>query len=180
MNLHTYEIALAATAACAYTDARRGVMPNWLVLPLIPLGFALNFAQGGLTGLAMSGIGFVVCGLVPLILYVASGATAIGGGDVKLFAGIGALVGTYDGLEIQLTSYIALLVIAFFLLAWRGHLWRTLVNSGWMAVNWLLPKVKRRPIASEALVAMRLGPAIFLATLVLFVLNSRFLGAVGL
>jgi prepilin peptidase CpaA len=180
MNTYTFELALAATAVGAYTDARRGQLPNWLVLPLIPAGFLLNFLANGVPGLMQSGIGLVVCGLIPLIMWMTSGGTAIGGGDVKLFAAIGALVGWYDGLEIQLTSYIALLVIAFFTLAWRGQLWKTLTNAGWMAINWLLPKAKRRAISSEAMVEMRLGPAIFLAALLLYALNTGALHLFGL
>jgi prepilin peptidase CpaA len=179
MTSYTFEVALAATAVGAYIDARTGLLPNWLVLPLIPAGFALNYVDAGSRGLFLAGIGFLVCGLVPLVLYLTSGGTAIGGGDVKLFAAIGALLGTYSGLEVQLTSYVALLVIAFFALAWKGQLWRTLSNSFWMVFNWLLPKDKRRVIASEALVAMRLGPAIFLATLALYVLNSGSLTRLG-
>jgi prepilin peptidase CpaA len=173
MATYAFEVALVATAIGAYIDGRTGVLPNWLVLPLIPAGLALNFLAAGTSGLLGSAIGLVVCGLVPLILWLTSGGTAIGGGDVKLFAAIGALLGTYSGLEVQLTAYVALLVIAFFMLAWRGQLSRTLANAFWMAVNWVLPKDKRRVVASEALVAMRLGPAIFLATLVLYLLDSK-------
>jgi prepilin peptidase CpaA len=179
MSTYTFELALAATAVGAYTDARTGLLPNWLVLPLIPAGLALNYLDGDWRGLTSAAIGFVVCGLVPLVLYLTSGGSAIGGGDVKLFAAIGALLGTYSGLEVQLTSYIMLLVIAFFALAWKGLLWRTLANSFWMMVNWVLPKNKRRVIASEAFVAMRLGPAIFLATLTLYLLDAGTLKRLG-
>jgi prepilin peptidase CpaA len=178
--MYTFEVAVAATAVGAYTDTRRGLLPNWLVLPLIPAGLALNFFASGVPGLIQSVIGLVVCGIVPLLLYITSGGTAIGGGDVKLFGAIGALVGWYDGLEIQLTSYVALLVLAFFALAWRGQLWKTLANAGWMAINWVLPKAKRRSITSEAMVSMRLGPAIFVAALLLYGLNTGALRLFGL
>jgi prepilin peptidase CpaA len=100
--------------------------------------------------------------LVPWGFYRVSRGTAIGGGDVKLFATLGALVGPTLGLEIQFSSFVLLGAIAITQLTFAGRLWRLLVSLGWILVNPFLPRHRRRVLAPDALTQMRMGPAIFL------------------
>jgi prepilin peptidase CpaA len=95
---------------------------------------------------------------VPLLLF---GLRAIGGGDVKLLATIGALAGASRGLEIQLASYCVLTLYALVLLAHRGQVLGTLGR----ALRILIAPLLRRPApAAETLLSLRLGPSIFVAT----------------
>lgn len=76
-------------AAVVYWDVRYGRIPNWLTVGGVALGVAIRaFAGwGGLgSGLAAGAIAFAVS--VPF--FVAGG---LGGGDVKLLAAMGTLVG---------------------------------------------------------------------------------------
>src|SRR5689334_15346698 len=95
-------LACAATLAAAGTDSRTGRIPNWLTLPLLPAGLALGFVEAGLLGLGSAALGCVLCFAVPFGLLHFSRGKAIGGGDVKLFAGLGALLGPGAGLQVEL------------------------------------------------------------------------------
>lgn len=157
-------LACAASLASAWTDAKTGRIPNLLTLPLLPAGLVLGLVQGGLLGLGTAALGCVVCFAVPYGLLHFSRGTAIGGGDVKLFAGLGALLGPRAGLEVELGSLVLLAVFALLALTWRGQLWALLVRTCWLAINWALPVARRRTVQPEMLMTMRMGPAICVAT----------------
>lgn len=149
-------LALAATAAL--TDSRTGLIPNWLTLPSLALApLAQLFAVGpGACGGAL--LGALACALVPLVLF---GLAAIGGGDVKLFAALGALCGARLGLEVQLLGYVLASSWALCALAYRGTLSATLAR----ALSLLLRPLRRAPAALTELSAVRLGVPIFAAAL---------------
>ncbi|QEG39490.1 A24 family peptidase [Roseimaritima ulvae] len=65
-------------------------VPNWLTFPFILCGWAHGMIQGGPAGLGASLAGTAV-GLMLLLVVRAVGG--MGGGDVKLLAGLGAWVG---------------------------------------------------------------------------------------
>lgn len=155
-------IALILGAAAATTDALRGRIPNTFTLPVMamaPLLHALVSPASALQSVA----GCVVAAFVPWVLYRASSGRAIGGGDVKLFAALGALTGAVAGLQIELSACVVLAAFAAVQLAFRGRLLHVLANSARLALNPLLPERMRRPIVPEVLTEMRMGPAIFLA-----------------
>ncbi|MFZ5949812.1 MAG: A24 family peptidase [Candidatus Rifleibacteriota bacterium] len=87
---------LKTLAACAafvamITDSTRGKIYNWLTFPCIFLGWGLNFAFFGFSGLGYS----LIATFVGIALYILPAIFGlIGMGDVKLMAGIGALGGT--------------------------------------------------------------------------------------
>src|SRR5512139_2838796 len=95
-------LACAATLSAAWTDAKTGRIPNWLTLPLLPVGLAFGVLDGGLLGLGSAALGCMLCFAIPYGLLHFSRGTAIGGGDVKLFAALGALLGPRAGLEVEL------------------------------------------------------------------------------
>lgn len=149
-------VLLALTSIAAITDARSGLIPNWLTLPVIVLVPPLQLALGGSTALLGSLAGLLVCAAIPLGLFRAG---AMGGGDVKLLAGMGAIAGPLAGLELQLIAYQVLVVLALVALARRGQLKAVLLRS-------LQLLVRRSPgaPAAEALTTFRLGAPILIAT----------------
>jgi len=157
-------LACAATLFAAWTDTRTGRIPNLSTLPLLPVGLALGAVQGGFIGFGSAVLGCLLCFAVPYALLRFSRGTAIGGGDVKLFAALGALLGPHAGLEVELSSLILLAVFALLALSWRGQSWALLERTGWLLLNGLLPKARRRPVEREMLMTMRMGPAICVAT----------------
>ena len=166
------------TSAAAVHDSRSGLIPNRLLAWGAGLGLAAHLVVGGWSG-GPSGVGasacaavlgLFACALVPLLLYRAGG---IGGGDVKLLAVIGLLLGPMLGLEAELEAFVALLLYAPARLAYEGRLLRALANAMALAANPLLPKAKRREVPPELMTSFRFGPAIFLGSLLVALMHWR-------
>jgi prepilin peptidase CpaA len=73
-----------------YYDLRFRRIPNVLVLAALIAGLAINIAFGGAPG-ALSSLGGFAVAFVPMFLMHVFGA--MGAGDVKLFAAVGAVLG---------------------------------------------------------------------------------------
>jgi prepilin peptidase CpaA len=167
-------LAVAVTAMAAFTDARTGRIPNGLNAVGLLSAFAVHAFQG-IAGLKLAALGLVVSVLVPGLLHLVSRGQALGGGDVKLFAVLGAALGPFSGLEVQLLSYSLLLCFALCQLTYQGRLLQMLRNAAALLLRHAskqLPLAKPPALApnqAEGLTTMRLGPAIFLAALLLAV-----------
>jgi prepilin peptidase CpaA len=81
---------IVALALAAVIDGRHRRIPNWLTFGLILGGLGRALALGHAQTFQHALLGTLVGGLFPLILYAIS---AVGGGDVKLLAAVGAWVG---------------------------------------------------------------------------------------
>lgn len=156
---------IIATAIAATTDARTGRIPNWLTLPLGGVGLALHTMAGGVGGALLSVAGLVLSGALPCLLYRASSGKAIGGGDVKLFAALGALLGPFLGIELELSAVIILGVFLLVRLSFSGSLFRVLKNTLFVAIGPILPNRWRRAIEPTSFTEVRMGPAIAVAAL---------------
>jgi len=162
-----FVVAIAVAAVAGWLDWRRGEIPNWLTygaLGLAPILHAARYlaakepmeaalAEGG-----FSIGGAVLCALVPLLLYRQG---AIGGGDLKLLAAIGALLQPMLGVEAEMYGFFAAALVAPARLAYEGKLIATLKNAATILANLFLPKAKQRPVEESALSWFRLGPALF-------------------
>lgn len=166
MSSHVYLLgtAVVVSAVGAVIDARSGRIPNALTLPALAGGLLLNTAFHGTYGAVASIAGVVLAGGIPAILHRITRGAAIGGGDVKLFAALGALLGPTVGLQLELLAFGLLAVFALVRLAFLGHLLVVLANVLRLVVAPLLPRGWRKPVAQEALTEMRMGPAIAAAT----------------
>ena len=105
-----------------------------------------------------SAVGALLCILVPAFMYWRG---AIGGGDLKLFAAIGALCHPMDGLEMETYAFIAAALIAPAKLAYNGQLFQTLGRSLALVTNPFRKAENRKEIPPEMMTWFRLGPAIF-------------------
>jgi len=171
--------AVVVTVVAAWTDWRTGHIPNWLTLGalgLAPFGYLVDALlrgatkQEAITELSLSIVGGFVCGIIPLLLYRQS---AIGGGDVKLFVALGAILQFRTGVEAEMYGFFAAAIIAPARLAYDGKLFRTIVNAFFLAANPILPKAKRRDIVPEAMSWFRMGPAILVGTIFTALLHWR-------
>jgi prepilin peptidase CpaA len=63
-------------------------------------------------------LGFLSCGSIMLVCYVFFPA-GLGGGDVKLLAMVGAFLGTSEGLEVMLWTFVLGGCLALVTLVWR-------------------------------------------------------------
>src|SRR4051794_10536901 len=84
-------VLLAMLMAAAVFDIRNRRIPNWLTIGGVLLGFAINFGIGPPEGGVVFALeGFAVGFGIYMVLHI---LRAMGAGDVKLMAAVGALVG---------------------------------------------------------------------------------------
>ena len=152
---------LAMVGVAAFTDVRGGIIPNWLTLPPLVIAPIAHGLVGGVRGVLASVLGMLVCSLVPLLVFYRGG---MAGGDVKLFAALGAVGGIYLGLEAQFLSLVAASIYALGQLAWNGRLLTSLGNSLYIGLNPVLPRRLRKTIAPELMHRIRLGAAVLLGS----------------
>jgi len=172
--------AVVATGVAAFTDLRTGEMPNRVTLGALGLGLVggacMPLFHGG-TAAAIPGalgtavLGAVVASVVPLFLWR---GRALGGGDVKLFCALGALMGPMLALEAQMMAFAAGALIIPFRLAWQGRLFATLGRSVGLVTNAFVPADRKKPIDAAAMTWFRLGPAIFAGTVLCLALRGGF------
>jgi prepilin peptidase CpaA len=120
MDLVATTIAIGAASLAAIVDLRYRRIPNWLTASLVLTGLVLNVWQFGWSGggLALAGAGL---GLAILLPFYA--VRAIGAGDVKLLAGLGALLGPQVLVSVAVYAALAGGVISAVMLARSGRLW---------------------------------------------------------
>jgi Flp pilus assembly protein protease CpaA len=127
---------LALLAAASWTDLRRMVVPKWITLTTLGLGAAANMARGcwlGWCGLSTwvlgPGWGW---GLLDGLLFTLAGVAVAfgimfgmwilgvcGGGDVKLYAAVGAWVGPWNILPVLILAACCLVMVGFVSMAGR-------------------------------------------------------------
>lgn len=88
----TAQVSIAAVVGIAAVadDLKRRNIANWIPALAFVAGLTLKSVQGGWRGAGSSLLGTLAGAAVFLIFYLAGG---MGGGDVKLMAGFGALLG---------------------------------------------------------------------------------------
>lgn len=158
-------VPILASVLAAVIDFRTGRIPNWLTFPAMAIALAEAGVLHGLTGLMHAALGLGLCGAVPWVLHRLSAGEAIGGGDVKLFAALGAFGGLTLGLEIELSSFSLLAVFALVQLAFRGQLLVVLGNVARILVRPFRRSSSSSPLSTASLTQMRMGPAIAVAVL---------------
>jgi prepilin peptidase CpaA len=183
-----FAILLLFTALAAYADLRTGEIPNRLIaiglLLALPIQSGMHYFATPNTGpgealstaVGYYGFGLILCGLAPLVLFYLG---SMGGGDVKLLAMVGAFVGPFMGLEIEVYAFVFMALYAGARLAYQGQLLKLLGNSARLIVQPFLPKERRRAVPAELMTSLRFAPAVFAATLFLVVLHLTF-GRAGL
>ena len=121
-------LALVIVAAAYDVPFRR--IPNWLTAAGVLLGLAMNtFLYQGWPGLRLSVIGLAAGFGAYFILY---SLRAMGAGDVKLMAAIGAMVGWQDWFGIFIVTAIVGGFASMALMAMRGRVRKTLWNVGFV------------------------------------------------
>lgn len=164
---------LGLLAVATATDLRRHRIYNWTTYPGILAALGLNalgtaLAAGGLVeettlhglgwiGIAQSLIGFLVCGFVLVVCYV---LLRVGGGDVKLIAMLGALLGVDRGVEAMLWTFVLGGCTGLIVLVWRVGPLRLIASVG-RHVLWRLRLGRFQPLTPEERAALQ--PPLFLA-----------------
>ena len=175
---YVFLAAIVVAGLAAWFDWRTGQIPNWLTLGCLGTAFpahaVLGYLRGGGAGagkgLIFAALGVLVCGLIPLLLFRAS---AMGGGDLKLLTGVGALLGPVIGIEAQMYSFIAGALYAPARLAYEGKLFATFGNTVGLVKNFFVPKDRRKKIPKEMMSKLRFGPAVLVGTVLAAGLHWR-------
>lgn len=94
-------------------DVNYHKLPNWLTAIGMVTGLMYHLLTGGINGFLFSGLGLLVSGGIFLLLYMFK---AIGAGDVKLFAAIGAIMGIEFTLYLMMYSVVYAGVIGIVIL----------------------------------------------------------------
>ena len=112
-------------AFACYGEIKERRIPNWLTLGGIALGVGAGLIEGDLEGLKDSALGLAIAGgmFLPFCLL-----GVVGGGDMKLMAAVGAIVGWPMVLRVLCNTCIAGGVISVAIMAWNGVLLTTLAN----------------------------------------------------
>ena len=140
----------AVMALAALLDLTSRRIPNALTVTAVALGLLLRVPLGLHAVIAgILGIGLALVLTTPLFL-----AGALGGGDAKLLAAVGAFMG--PGRLIGACLLIALLggIVALLDAARRGALLRVLLNTFHIVVGWLSPVRSGVPISISSPTAM--------------------------
>ena len=120
---------LLLVITAAVFDIRSRRIPNWLTLSGIILGFALNallYYPYPLEGLKSSGLGLLFAFAVYFVLYLIH---AMGAGDVKLMAAVGAILASPAGwFRLFLVTALIGGLFALVLLLAKGRLRKTFWN----------------------------------------------------
>ena len=148
-------LALIVVAGVFY-DLRERRIPNWLTVPALGVGLVLQGLQRGPEGLLI-GLGGAAAGLALLALPFALGW--VGGGDLKLLAAIGALMGAPFALWTLIFASAAAGVMAVGWLAVTGNLAHSI---GYMFLRWFR-RTEAKPAALAA--SLSFGPALAVGVL---------------
>jgi prepilin peptidase CpaA len=123
---------IGTLAIAALIDAQQRRIPNWLTFGLLLGGLGKALAFGGAGSFESALLGMLAGAAMPLVLYAIS---ALGGGDVKLLAAIGAWMGPGPAvLVFMVEAVLGLGIVLVQAIAQRrtGALFR---NSALIAVN---------------------------------------------
>jgi Flp pilus assembly protein protease CpaA len=166
----TTALSIGLLVIATVTDLRRHKIYNWTTYPGILLAWTWNGAgevvvklrpptrsllehRLGWIGFEQSLYGFLLCGVVMLVCYVIFGGQ-ISGGDVKMIAMMGALMGPMRGTEAMLWTFVLGFCIAISILVWRVGPLRLL----WLGLRRLggLLRLGARPLKPEEHAVLRL------------------------
>ena len=133
---------LAILVCAAWYDLRQYRIPNWLTLPSAIVGLLLWYFTSGGEGLKLSAIGLCVGFIVLLIPFALGG---MGGGDVKLMAAVGALIGWPLIIWAILLSCVVALFAAAAKAIWQGRFIKVLAST-WLIIRLtLISLILKRP-----------------------------------
>jgi prepilin peptidase CpaA len=126
----TAALLLAVVLVAAVYDVRYRRIPNWLNVTGVLAGIALNtFLYQGLPGLGFALKGLFLAFGIYAVLYALH---AMGAGDVKLMAAVGAIVGWENWFGIFLVTAVVGGIMSIILSVSRGRLKKTLFNVGFI------------------------------------------------
>jgi prepilin peptidase CpaA len=117
-----------------WTDWRSRRIPNWLTVPSLFLGIAVNTLALGWAGAkeALLGAGLGLGLLLPFVLL-----KSLGGGDWKLVGALGSFLGPSRLITVLVITVLAAGVMAVVVIVWKRRIGQTMRNLGHMLASLL-------------------------------------------
>lgn len=126
-------VPLIGLLVCAAAfDLRSRRIPNWLTLGVILCGIAQSFTLFKTVTPGQACLGFLAGFTLPFVLFAMG---ALGGGDVKLLAGVGTWLGVAGALGVFVAAAVVGLVLVLCQALWQRRLPQLLRNSAVLVVN---------------------------------------------
>lgn len=141
----------------AVVDARTGRIPNALTYPGIGCGLALGLWPGLGPELAASLAGLFIVFVPALALFALSG---IGGGDVKLLAAVGALVGYPLVVDVVFYAIVAGCALGLIVIIWQRRVLTTLAGLWQLLKSLFYPGMAKIVPATDLQVPFAVAVAI--------------------
>ncbi|HEV3275390.1 MAG TPA: A24 family peptidase [Terriglobia bacterium] len=166
-------LALLFTGWAGWLDWRTRRIPNWLTVPGLLLGLALNSALFGWAGTksSLEGAGLGLGLLLPFVL-----ARGLGAGDWKLMGALGALLGPEKFIAVLLGTVFIAGIMAVVEMVRRRRVKETLANTLVLihafATFGLRPKRENITLDNPGLMAQPFGVAAALAMVIFFFAQS--------
>lgn len=123
---------LVLLAWATVQDLRTRRIGNWLTLAMAAGGLLNSFLAPGAISPSQAGLGMLVGFILPFVLYAIG---ALGGGDVKLLAGVGSWIGPGPVVGVFVIAALVGLVIVLVQTAVRGRLFELFRNSAILAIS---------------------------------------------
>jgi len=148
-------------------DLRTRRVPNWLAIPFLVAGLVAQSISGRLSGAGHSLAGIA---LACLLFGIPCFLGAMGMGDLKLAAGVGAWIGPAQFVTASVFTALAGGVLAVGWALWHGSLGASLDSAGDLLAPWRAsqPGSRRKVRESTAAAATPYAPAIAIGTLLSF------------
>jgi len=136
---------LAVAALACVWDLKSARIPNWLTFTAAAAAIVFHTLapQGQGVGAAAAGL---LLGLA--IFFPLFALRAMGAGDVKLLAAVGAWVGSGTVFWVAAYGSVAGGVLALLVMVARGHFWQGLQNIRTLLMFWWLSGIKPLPSVS--------------------------------
>ena len=158
-------LAMALALAAGGTDWRWRRIPNWLTVPGLLVGIAVNAAASGLSGVKTSllGAGLGLLLLLPFVLL-----RSLGAGDWKLAGALGAIVGPGALLDLLMGSIFVAGVMALLLVIYKRRVGETFRNIGGMLRSMLTFRMPGAEVSLDNPRSLKIpyGVALALTTLI--------------
>jgi len=162
-------LALAVGLTAGWIDLRARRIPNWLTVSGALLGIAIHTHQSGITGTAMSleGLFLALVVLFPMVMLRAMGA-----GDWKLMASLGAILGPWMMLFVLLAAIFLSGIMAVVMVIRANKVKETFRNMFVLVQGFLAFGLRANPeisLDNPALLKLPFGVAVALGSVVCFV-----------